>query len=109
MLLLLAINIFPLIWRRHHPSRRACDTFTHEDNKYQPYLVLNWWHDFEDANVAFNGLQFESGVPRDRYETGAGLNVELERGMTLWANAEYQWGADGYESVEGLVGVKAAW
>src|SRR5262249_36403007 len=80
---------------------RAHGTWNNGWTRYQPYLELSWWHDFDDDAVALNGLSFAGGVPQDRYEGGLGLNVEVARNWTVWGNAEYQLGDDHYEAVEG--------
>ncbi len=82
-----------------------------DDNgsKYQPYLEFNWWHDFEDEAASFNGVNFGSGEPDDRFDAGLGLVTEFDRNWSLWANAEYQFGAHGMRGVEGMLSINYSW
>ncbi len=75
----------------------------------QPYLTLNWWHDNVDNDMRFNQLQLGDLYPSNRYEVKAGVNAQLDKGWTGWANLGYQWGSQGYKNVTGRIGAKYTW
>lgn len=72
----------------------------------EPYLELNWWHDYQGERVSLNTMSFERGVPRDRYEVGAGFATSFAAGWMAWLNAEIQFGAHGYRGLEATAGMR---
>jgi autotransporter family porin len=77
-------------------------------NDFQPFLKFNWWHDFQRESVAFNGLRFNYGVPKDRFDVGVGMNARFGKNLAIWGNVEYLFGSN-YSGIEGLAGVKYTW
>lgn len=88
---------------------RLHDTWATLESKYEPFVEVNWWHDFDNEKIDFNGAAFDAGAPDDRFAVGAGLNVEVDRSWSAWSKVEYQRGADDYEAVEAQVGIKFVW
>lgn len=85
-------------------------TWVHEDGRRtQPYLTLNWWHDNVDNDMRFNALQLGSLYPSNRYEVKLGVNAQLDKGWTGWANLGYQWGSQSYSNVMARIGAKYTW
>jgi outer membrane autotransporter protein len=77
--------------------------------KTQPYLTLNWWHDQTDNALAFNTVQLQDMYPSNRYEVKLGVNADLNKGWTGWANLSYLWGSQGYQSISARIGAKYSW
>lgn len=75
----------------------------------QPYLELNWWHDFQDERVSLNTIEFKRGVPLDRYEVGAGFTAQFADRWSAWLNVEWQFGSHDYRGIEGIAGIKYSW
>lgn len=71
----------------------------------QPFIETNWWHS-DTSSVSFNGTSIDSQAPTDRFEIKAGVQGELAKGWQAWLHAGYQTGSDGYNRIEGLIGVK---
>jgi len=46
------------------------------------------------------------GAPSTRYEFKAGFQTELAKGWQAWGHLGGQWGLDGYNRYEGMVGLK---
>ncbi|HKE95882.1 MAG TPA: autotransporter outer membrane beta-barrel domain-containing protein, partial [Povalibacter sp.] len=75
----------------------------------QPYVELNWWHDFQSERVSLNTISFRRGVPLDRYEVGAGVAAQFADHWSAWLNAEWQFGAHDYRGIEATVGIRVSW
>ncbi len=77
--------------------------------KIEPYLEINWWHDFQEESVSLNGEAFRRGIPDDRYELGIGFAMETSDHWRFWANMEGQVGAHDYSAFEATAGVLRSW
>ncbi|WP_181184484.1 autotransporter outer membrane beta-barrel domain-containing protein [Cupriavidus pinatubonensis] len=89
---------------------RVHRTFIREDRrKLQPYVTLNWWHTSTDSNISFNQLPLGSLYPSNRYELKLGLNADLGKRWTGWANVAGAWGGQSYHQYAARVGVKYTW
>jgi len=85
-------------------------TWVREDGRrMQPYLTLNWWHDSVDNDMRFNQLQLSDLYPSNRYEVKVGVNAQLDKGWTGWANLGYQWGSQDYSNVMARLGARYSW
>jgi outer membrane autotransporter protein len=47
--------------------------------------------------------------PRNRYEVKLGINADLNKGWTGWANVGYLWGSQDYQSIGARIGAKYTW
>ncbi|MFY0478530.1 autotransporter family protein [Achromobacter marplatensis] len=77
--------------------------------KIQPYATVNWWHSNPASSVSFNGLPVKDLYPANRYELKIGVNADLNKGWTTWANLGGSWGAQDFHQYAGRVGVKYTW
>ena len=85
-------------------------TWVHEDGRRtQPYLTLNWWHDQVENAIQFNQLQLSDLYPSNRYEVKLGVNAQMDKGWTGWANLGYQWGSQSFSNFTARVGAKYTW
>ncbi|CAB3749016.1 autotransporter outer membrane beta-barrel domain-containing protein [Paraburkholderia humisilvae] len=89
---------------------RTDRTFIRDDGrKVQPYVTLNWWHTTANSSVSFNQLPIGSLYPANRYEVKLGLNTDLGKGWTGWANVAGAWGEQSYHDYTARVGAKYTW
>jgi len=79
---------------------------TQRDNGIQPFVEANVWHYSMNNSLDFNGMKISDGAPTTRYEFKAGLQAELTQGWQVWGHLGGQWGLDGYNRYEGMVGLK---
>lgn len=85
-------------------------TYVKEDQrKWQPYLTLNWWHTSVSSNISFNELPLGSMYPSNRYEIKLGVNADLGKRWTGWANVSGSWGAQSFYQYALRLGVKHSW
>ncbi len=74
-------------------------TFERSDGKHwQPYLTLNWWHDYTDSKVLFDQMPVTNYYPDDRYELKLGLNGDLHGGCTAAGRRGDTWAPNGAPS-----------
>lgn len=94
-------------------SRMGLRLFGHANtsigNRVQPFVALNWLHGRDDNNLRFNGERLQGGLPRDRYEAGAGAQLQLGRRWTGWGTLALQRGNSGYRQTAAQLGLRAAW
>jgi outer membrane autotransporter protein len=89
---------------------RVHRTYVRDDRrKLQPYVTLNWWHTTTDGNISFNQLPVSSLYPASRYELKLGLNADLGKQWTGWANVAGAWGAQSFHQYGARIGVKYTW
>ena len=79
---------------------------TRGDNGIQPFVEANVWHYSMNNSLDFNGVTMSDGAPSARYEFKAGLQGELAKHWQMWGHVGGQWGLDGYDRYEGMVGLK---
>lgn len=85
-------------------------TFLRVDGrKIQPYATLNWWHPDIDSNISFNRLPLGSLYPSNRYELKLGINADIGKRWSGWANVAGAWGAQSFYQYALRAGVKYAW
>lgn len=89
--------------RTHRTYDRA------DGRKYQPYLTVNWWYSDTDSNIAFNQIPVGTLYPHNRMELKLGLNADLGKGRTAWANVSGSWGQQNYYQYAARVGFKYTW
>lgn len=84
---------------------------SHQTRQIQPFVELNWYHQFKDNNtLTFNdAFTFNSESTANRLETKVGVEVRLDNNWNGWANASYMAGSAGYRQVRGMLGVKYQW
>ncbi|RAS03500.1 autotransporter outer membrane beta-barrel domain-containing protein [Cupriavidus alkaliphilus] len=80
-----------------------------DGRKLQPYLTLNWWHTSTDSSVSFNQLPLGSMYPSNRYEVKLGINVDMRKRWTSWANVAGAWGRQSFHQYALRMGVKYTW
>ncbi|TDN57861.1 autotransporter outer membrane beta-barrel domain-containing protein [Paraburkholderia sp. BL10I2N1] len=84
--------------------------FQHDDGrKIQPYATVNWWHTTANSSISFNQVAVGSLYPSNRFELKLGLNVDLGKRWTGWANVSGEWGAQSYYQFAARGGVKYTW
>ena len=79
------------------------------DGRTQPFAEANWWHDFANATLQFDGTPLAQSAPKNRYELKIGVERNVGRAITLWFNGALQVGAQAYSSVQAQVGGKYRW
>ncbi len=85
-------------------------TFVQGDTRrIQPYLTLNWWHADTDRRMAFDRVTVGDLYPENRYEAKLGVNAQLDKRWTGWANLTGAWGEQSYHQYVVRVGVKYTW
>lgn len=75
----------------------------------KPYAEMNWHHDFDSAEVSFDGVVVSATAPRDRFEFSVGLDAKFESNWSAALNVQAQRGANDYSGIEALVTVNYAW
>lgn len=80
-----------------------------ETRRVQPYLTLNWWHDDTGSRIMFDQTPVGGLYPSNRYEAKLGVNAQLNRRWTGWANVAGAWGEQRYERYMVRAGVKYTW
>ncbi|KLD61922.1 autotransporter outer membrane beta-barrel domain-containing protein, partial [Dyella japonica] len=78
-------------------------------NRVQPFIETNWWHNGQAQAVAFNGEQQAAQTAKDIFEVKAGVQAELGKGWAGWGHAGVQMGAGHQRGGEAQVGVKYSW
>ncbi len=85
-------------------------TFAQDDTRrIQPYLTLNWWHADTDRRMTFDRVTVGDLYPENRYEAKLGVNAQLDKRWTGWANLAGAWGEQSYHQYVVRVGVKYTW
>jgi outer membrane autotransporter protein len=85
-------------------------TFVREDaRKVQPYATVNWWHTSTDSSISFNQLPLGSLYPQNRYALKLGVNGDLGRRWTGWADVSGAWGEQSFYQYAVRAGVKYTW
>ncbi|NSX06855.1 autotransporter family protein [Cupriavidus gilardii] len=85
-------------------------TFVQGDTRrIQPYLTLNWWHADTDRRMTFDRVTVGDLYPENRYEAKLGVNAQLHKRWTGWANLAGAWGEQSYHQYVVRVGVKYTW
>lgn len=85
-------------------------TFVQGDTRrIQPYLTLNWWHADTDRRMTFDRVTVGDLYPENRYEAKLGVNAQLDKRWTGWANLAGTWGEQSYHQYVVRVGVKYTW
>jgi autotransporter family porin len=85
-------------------------TFLRVDGrKIQPYATLNWWHAGIDSNISFNRLPLGSLYTSNRFELKLGINADIGKRWSGWANVAGAWGAQSFYQYALRAGVKYAW
>ncbi|MBY4895957.1 autotransporter outer membrane beta-barrel domain-containing protein [Cupriavidus sp. AU9028] len=80
-----------------------------ETRRIQPYLTLNWWHGDAGESVRFDQVPVGDLYPENRYEVKLGVNAQLDRRWSGWANVAGAWGKQDYDQYTVRVGVKYTW
>ncbi len=80
-----------------------------DDRKWQPYLTLNWWHSTASNTISFDGFPESNLYPSNRYEVKLGVNADLRKRWTGWANVSGAWGAQSFHQYALRVGMKYTW
>jgi autotransporter family porin len=78
-------------------------------NRVQPFVEANWWHNGSAQAIAFSGEVLQAQHAADMYELKAGVQVELGSGWTGWGSAGEQMGAGHRRQGEAQLGVKYTW
>lgn len=76
------------------------------DNSVQPFVEANWHYNSAKNSMMFNGDTLSEDSPNSTYELKAGLQGEVAKGWQVWGHVGGRWGDHGYNSYEGMVGVK---
>ncbi|MGV6490256.1 autotransporter outer membrane beta-barrel domain-containing protein [Stenotrophomonas rhizophila] len=94
-------------------SRLGVRVFGHADtagrNRVQPFVAVNWLHDASDNALHFDGERLQAGIPKDRYEVKAGVQLQLGAKWAAWGDMAVQNGSQGYRDVAGQIGLRRAW
>ncbi len=89
---------------------RTYRTFVREDTrKVRPYVTVNWWHTSTDNSIRFNQVSLGNLYPSNRYEVKFGVNGEINKRWTGWANVSGAWGDQSFHQYALRVGVKYTW
>lgn len=89
---------------------RTHKTYLREDGrKLQPYATVNWWYSSVNNAISFNQVQVGDLYPRNRFEIKLGVNADLGRRWTGWANVAGAWGQQSYYQYAVRLGAKYAW
>ncbi|CAB3764304.1 autotransporter outer membrane beta-barrel domain-containing protein [Paraburkholderia humisilvae] len=85
-------------------------TFIRDDGrKVRPYVTLNGWHTTANSSVSFDPLPIGSLYPANRYEVKLGLNTDLGKDWTGWANVAGTSGEQSCHDYTARVGTKYTW
>jgi outer membrane autotransporter protein len=83
--------------------------FLADGRKLQPYATVNWWHTTANSSVSFNQLPIGSLYPANRYEVKLGLDTDIGKGWTGWANVAGAWAKQSYHDYTARIGMKYTW
>jgi outer membrane autotransporter protein len=78
-------------------------------NRVQPFVETNWWHNGQAQAIALNGEKQAAQIAKDIFEVKAGVQAELGKGWTGWGHAGVQMGAGHQRGGEAQLGVKYSW
>ncbi|MHC9012388.1 autotransporter family protein [Stenotrophomonas rhizophila] len=82
---------------------------TTDRNRVQPYVALDWIRESADNSLRFDGERVHGGLPRDRVEAAAGVQLRLGSRWSAWGDMGWQRGDGGYREVGATLGVRASW
>ncbi|KWW34052.1 autotransporter family protein [Cupriavidus metallidurans] len=89
---------------------RTYRTFVRNDGrKLQPYVTLNWWYSDTGSSISFNQLPISTLYPHNRFEIKLGMNADLGKRWTGWANVSGALGQQNFYQYALRVGVKYTW
>jgi len=94
-------------------SRLGVRVFGHANtqagNRVQPFIAVNWIHTSGDNSLRVDGERIGGGLPQDRYEAKAGMQLQLGSRWTAWGDLGWQRGNGGYRAVSAQLGMRASW
>jgi autotransporter family porin len=82
---------------------------TEQGHLVQPFASVNWLHDRSRNAMSFDGAQMAGGVPRDRYEVNAGVQLQVSNRWSGWGSLGLQSGANDYRNAGAQLGAKYSW
>lgn len=74
----------------------------------QPFAAVNWLREARDNALRFDGERLEGGLPANRYELQAGVQV-VGRRWAGWGTLGVQSGDGEYREVGGQLGLRFQW
>lgn len=79
-------------------------------NQVQPFVEVNWLHQYEDQGLVFNDLyRFENDYPENRYQLKLGFEGNTSNNWNGWGNISYTIGDQSYKEVKAMAGFKYQW
>jgi autotransporter family porin len=94
-------------------TRIGARVFTREldmsQNRVQPFVETNWWHNSKAQAVAFDGDVQTAGIAKSLFEVKAGAQVELGKHLTGWGSAGVQKGQGQQSGGQVQAGIKYTW
>ncbi len=77
--------------------------------RVQPYLAANWIRESHRHGLRLDGERVTGGVPRDRHEIAAGVQVHLGARWRAWGDLGWQRGNGGYRQANAALGLRRTW
>ena len=82
---------------------------TTDRNRVQPFVAVNWIRESAHNSLRFDGEHVLGGLPRDRVEAAAGVQLRLGSRWSAWGDMGWQRGDGGYREVGATLGLRASW
>ena len=64
----------------------------------QPYAELNWYYNFNDYEMSFDGESLAIDGAKNIFELKVGYEKQVGNSVQLWGNVFGGWGSNGYKS-----------
>lgn len=77
-----------------------------KSRQFQPYAELNWIHNTKEFGTQLNGVTVNRQGARNVAELKVGVEGQINRKLSVWANIGEQIGDKGYNETTGMLGVK---
>ncbi len=91
---------FRTLLRGHHAADEG------KSRQFQPYTELNWIHNTRAFGTQLNGVTVNRQGTRNVAELKLGVEGQINRKLSVWANIGEQIGDKGYNETTGMLGVK---
>ncbi|MDV5062636.1 autotransporter outer membrane beta-barrel domain-containing protein [Veillonella sp. YH-vei2232] len=72
----------------------------------QPYAELNWYYNFNDYEMSFDGESLAIDGAKNIFELKVGYEKQVGNSVQLWGNVFGGWGSNGYKSYGFTAGAK---